>query len=94
MALIVIAFFFGLATAIVAKIKGSSFFVWFIVGFCLPGIGLVAALLYRWERYEPRRRCPRCGSLRLLADQVCAVCGEDLTWPERDAVVVPERPSR
>jgi hypothetical protein len=94
MALIVVAFFFGLATAIVAKIKGSSFFVWFIVGFCLPVIGLVAALLYRWERYEPRRRCPRCGSLRQLSDQVCTVCGEDMVWPESDSVVIPPRPVR
>jgi hypothetical protein len=44
-ALIVIAFFFGLAAGIVGKIKGSSFWVWFLIGLCLPGIGLVAAIL-------------------------------------------------
>ena len=60
-ALVVIAFFFGLAAGVVGKIKGSSFFVWFLIGLCLPGIGLVAAILYRFERDEPRRRCPRCG---------------------------------
>ena len=88
-ALIAIAFFFGLATGIVGKIKGSSFLIWFTIGLCLPGIGLVAALLYRWERQEPRRRCPRCGSVRPIADQVCTNCGEDMDWPEPDAVLQP-----
>ena len=86
-ALIAVAFFFGLAAGVVGKIKGSSFFVWFLVGLCLPGIGLIAAILYRWERQEPRRRCPRCGTVRPIADQVCTVCGEDMDWPEPDEVV-------
>ncbi|PWU24470.1 MAG: hypothetical protein C5B48_06195 [Candidatus Rokuibacteriota bacterium] len=85
--------FFGLATGIVAKIKGSSFFVWFLIGFCLPIVGLIAALLYRWERAEPRRKCPKCGSVRPIADQVCMSCGEDLEWPEREEVV-PARTAR
>jgi hypothetical protein len=84
---LVLLFFFGLATGIVARIKGSSFAVWFLVGFCLPVVGLIAALLYRWERAEPRRRCPRCGAVRPIADQVCTRCGEDMDWPEPDAVV-------
>ena len=50
-------------------------------------MGLIGAILYRWEREEPRRRCPRCGSVRPIADQVCTVCGEDLDWPEPEDVV-------
>jgi hypothetical protein len=84
---LVLLFFFGLATGVVGKIKGSSFLVWFLIGFCLPILGLIAAILYRWERAEPRRRCPRCGSLRPIADQVCTRCGEDMDWPEPEAVV-------
>jgi hypothetical protein len=91
-ALVVIAFFFGLATGVVGKIKGSSFFVWFLIGLCLPGIGLAAAVLYRFERDEPRRRCPRCGSVRPIADQVCTACGEELDWPEPEAVVPAQGP--
>ena len=64
MRFVLLLFFFGLATGVVAKIKGSSFFLWFLVGFCLPGIGLMAAMLYRWEGDEPHRRCPRCGAVR------------------------------
>lgn len=86
-ALVVIAFFFGLAAGVVGKIKGSSFFIWFLIGLCLPVLGLIAAILYRFERYEPRRRCPRCGSVRPITEQVCAVCGEDMDWPEPEAVV-------
>jgi hypothetical protein len=84
---LVLLFFFGLATGIVGRIKGSSFLVWFLIGFCLPLVGLIAAILYRWEREEPQRRCPRCGTVRPIADQVCTVCGEDMDWPEPEAVV-------
>lgn len=87
MQFLVLLFFFGLATGIVGRIKGSSFLVWFLVGFCLPLVGLIAAILYRWEREEPRRLCPRCGAARPIADQVCTVCGEDMDWPEPEAVV-------
>jgi len=87
MQFLVVLFFFGLATGIVGRIKGSSFLVWFLIGFCLPIVGLIAAILYRWERTEPGRRCPRCGSVRPIADQVCTVCGEDMDWPEPEAVV-------
>jgi peptidoglycan/LPS O-acetylase OafA/YrhL len=87
MEFLVLLFFFGLAAGVVGKIKGSSFLVWFLIGFCLPVIGLLAAILYRWERQEPRRRCPRCGAVRPIADQVCTNCGEDMDWPEREDVV-------
>ena len=56
MQFLVLLFFFGLATGFVGRIKGSSFLVWFLIGFCLPVVGLIAALLYRWEREEPHRR--------------------------------------
>lgn len=82
MEFVVIAFFFGLAAGVIGKIKGSSFVIWFLVGLCLPGIGILAALLWRWEGREPRRRCPECGNDLPLHDQVCMRCGADLDWPE------------
>jgi zinc-ribbon domain len=75
---VVLLFFFGLAAGIVGRIKGSSFWIWFLVGFCLPVAGLLAAVLYRWERYEPRLPCPRCGAVLKATDQVCMRCGLDL----------------
>jgi hypothetical protein len=81
---LVILFFFGLATGVVGRIKGSSFLLWFLIGFCLPFAGLIAALLYRWESREPRMRCPRCGMSLPISDQVCSNCGEDIVW-EPDA---------
>jgi hypothetical protein len=86
---LVLLFFFGLATAIVAKIKGSSFFVWFLIGFALPLVGLIAALLYRWEGREPRMQCPRCGAVMPISHQVCMRCGEDIVW---EGVVADEPP--
>jgi ribosomal protein S27AE len=79
---IVILIFFGLSAGTVAKIKGSSFLIWFMVGFVLPGIGTIAALLYRNERTGLHRRCPECGNVVALHDQVCMQCGRDLEFPD------------
>jgi hypothetical protein len=72
----------GLATAIIGRAKGSSFFIWFLVGFVLPVIGVVAVILYRSELDEPERKCPQCGSVQKIYVQVCTVCGEDLFLPD------------
>jgi hypothetical protein len=78
---VVVAFFFGLATGVVGKIKGSSFFLWFIVGSVLPFFGLLAAIFSRWESTELRRRCEECGAIVPISDQVCKRCGRDLEFP-------------
>ena len=66
--------------------KGSSFFIWFIVGAVIPVFGLIAALLYRGEHVEPERRCPRCGAIHKLHVQVCNKCGLDMYLPPVDEV--------
>jgi hypothetical protein len=81
-----IALSFGLATAIIGRAKGSSFFVWFVVGTVLPVIGLIAVLLYRSEKQEPERRCPQCGKVLKLYVQVCPRCGTDLYLPDPSEV--------
>jgi hypothetical protein len=78
---VVILVFCGLSAGTIAKIKGSSFVLWFAVGFFLPLIGTIAALASRNERFEPTRACPECGSVVKLHDQVCMSCGRDLDWP-------------
>ena len=83
---LVLAFFFGLAAGVVGKIKGSSFFLWFLIGAVLPIIGLIAAIVSRWESAELRRRCEECGAVVNLSDQVCKRCGRDLDFPE-EAIV-------
>jgi hypothetical protein len=82
MAYLILCLFFGLAGGVVGRIKGSSFVVWFLISAFLPVIGLIAAVLYRYERDEPRRQCPRCGRVLKLYDQVCMGCGLDLDFPE------------
>jgi len=79
---VVILFFFGLSAGVIGRIKGSSFFIWFLVGFVLPFFGTLAALLYRWEREEPLRACEGCGKVQPLYVQVCTSCGRDLEFPE------------
>lgn len=73
---------FGLATAIIGRAKGQSFFIWLLVGTVLPGIGLIAVIMSRSEVDEPERRCPRCGRVQKLYVQVCRTCGEDLYLPD------------
>ena len=80
--LLVILFFFGLAGGIVGRIKGSSFFVWFLISFCIPFIGLLTAVLYRYENRELRRQCPECGKVVKLHDAVCTRCGTELEFPD------------
>ncbi len=79
---IVIALSFGLAAGVVGRIKGSSFFLWFLIGSFIPVLGLVAALLYRWDSEELRRVCPRCGKVLKLHDALCTRCGEELEFPQ------------
>jgi len=72
----------GVATGIVGRIRGSSFFIWAIIGAVVPVLGLVIALVYRSERDEVRRQCPTCGKLVKLHDAMCMRCGTDLDFPE------------
>jgi uncharacterized paraquat-inducible protein A len=88
MAYLVLAFSFALAGGIVGKIKGSSFWIWFMISGCVPVIGLVAAVLYRYERDELRRQCPGCGKIVKLHDALCTRCGTELDFPDR--AIVPE----
>jgi ribosomal protein S27AE len=81
-AYLVIALVFALAGGIVGKLKGSSFFLWFLISGILPFLGLIAALLYRSDRDELRRQCPRCGRIVMLHDAICTNCGEELEFPE------------
>jgi hypothetical protein len=76
-------FFFGLSAGVVGRIKGSSFLLWFLIGAVLPFFGTIAALLYRFERHEPRRQCPECGNVIPLHNQVCMRCGRDLDFPSQ-----------
>jgi hypothetical protein len=85
-AYLVIALSFGVATGIIGRGKGSSFFIWFLVGAVLPVLGLIAVILYRNEETEPERRCPRCGRVQKLYVQVCRYCGEDLYLPDPSEV--------
>jgi hypothetical protein len=80
--LLVILFFFGLAGGIVGRIKGSSFFIWFLIAFCIPFIGLLTAVFYRYDNRELRRQCPECGKLVKLHDAVCTRCGTELEFPD------------
>jgi hypothetical protein len=75
---VVLLFFCGLSAGVIGKIKGASFLIWFAVGFFLPLIGTVAAVLSRNERDEPLRECPECGAVLKAYDQVCMRCGRDL----------------
>jgi zinc-ribbon domain len=83
---VVIAVTFGIATGVIGRAKGSSFFIWLIVGTVLPILGLIAVILYRPEKLEPERRCPNCGKVLKLYVQVCTRCGTELYLPDPSEV--------
>jgi hypothetical protein len=87
-AFLVLAFSFALAGGLVGKLKGSSFFIWFLISGFLPVLGLLAAVLYRTERDELRRQCPGCGKVVKLHDALCTRCGTELSFPE--VAIAPE----
>src|SRR5438105_15872380 len=82
LAYVVLCLFFGLAGGVVGRMKGSSFFLWFLISGLVPVLGLVAAVCYRWEDRELRRRCPKCGRVVKLHDAKCMRCREELEFPE------------
>ncbi len=86
--LIVIMFFFGLAGGVVGRIKGSSFFLWFLISGLIPFLGLLTAICYRFENTELRRQCPGCGKVVKLHDALCTRCGTELEFPE--VAIAPE----
>ena len=88
MSYVIIALCFGIAGGIVGKIKGSSFWLWFLISGLVPFVGLLAAIAYRFERDELRRRCPSCGRVTKIYDAVCIRCGAELEFP--DTAIAPE----
>ncbi len=82
MGLVVIMFFFGLAGGIIGRLKGSSFFTWFLISGIVPFIGLLTAVFWRLDNEELRRQCPGCGKIVKLHDAVCMKCGTELEFPD------------
>ena len=87
-AYIAIALSFAFAGGIVGRLKGSSFWLWFVISGVVPFLGLICAVAYRSELEEPRRECPTCGRVCRLHDALCTRCGTELEYPEPDAQVV------
>jgi hypothetical protein len=79
---VVILMCFGISGGMVGRIKGGSFWTWFLISFCVPFIGLLTAILYRFDNTELRRQCPRCGNVAKLHDAVCMSCGNELEFPD------------
>lgn len=77
-----IAICFAFAGGIVGRLKGSSFWLWFLISGLAPILGLMAAIVYRSERNELRRACPRCGKVTKIYDALCMRCGMELDLPE------------
>jgi len=86
MGYVAIALGFAFAGGIVGRIKGSSFFLWFLISGLVPVFGLLAAIFYRYDSRELRRVCPTCGAVLKLHDAKCLRCGTELEFPDRPVV--------
>jgi hypothetical protein len=89
-AYVLIALTFAIATGVIGRAKGSSFFIWFLIGGVTLVLGLIGVILYRPETEEPERHCPRCGKALKLYVQVCPRCGTDLYLPDPSEVRQPQ----
>jgi hypothetical protein len=89
---VVICLGFGLAGGLIGRMKGSSFWLWFLISGLVPVIGLLTAVCYRWEDRELRRKCPTCGRVVKLHDAKCMRCGAELEFP--DAAIASEATMR
>ena len=85
---VIIAVCFGVTGGCVGRYKGSSFLLWFLISAIVPFFGLLAAIAFRSERDEFRRRCPNCGRVTKIYDALCTRCGTELEFPDR--AVAPE----
>ena len=85
---LLLCLWFGVAGAVVARVKGFSMFLGFLISAILPLFGLLALVLYRSDRDEPRRQCPGCGKVVKVHDALCMRCGTELEYP--DVVLPPE----
>ena len=66
----------------IGRSKGSSTVIWFLIGAIVPFLGVLIAVLYRYETDELRRECPTCGKIVPLHDALCTRCGTELDFPE------------
>ena len=66
LAIVFIAISFGIPTGLIGRAKGGSFILWFVIGTCLPGFGLLAVILSRNEINEPERQCPNCNKIVIM----------------------------
>ena len=78
----------GIGAGLIGRVKGSSFWLWLLLGTLFPILGIVIALLHRVESDELRRQCPNCGRVTKLYDAICTRCGEELDFP--DVAIEPE----
>jgi hypothetical protein len=87
-----LCFVSGVAGGLIGRSKGSSFWIWATVCAVVPFLGIVAALVYRSERDEPRRDCPNCGKVVPIYQALCTRCGAELDYPDR--LIEPESVAR
>ena len=85
---LILCLWFGIAGAVVARIKGVSMALGFLISAVLPVLGLLALVFYRSDRDELRRQCPGCGKVVPLHDALCTRCGTELEFPE--VAIAPE----
>jgi hypothetical protein len=89
---LILCAWFGIAGAVVARIKGVSSLLGFLISAIIPFFGLLALVLYRSDREELRRQCPGCGKIVPLHDALCVRCGTELEFPE--VAIEPEAAAR
>ncbi|MDQ8043228.1 MAG: hypothetical protein AAGC46_09445 [Solirubrobacteraceae bacterium] len=77
----------GLGAGYIGRIKGQSFWIWFIAGLILPVFSNIAAAISRNENDEARRLCPECGAVAMTYQAKCMKCGAELEYPSDEEIL-------
>lgn len=77
----------GIGAGYIGRIKGQSFWIWFVVAMVLPVFGNIVAALSRNENDEMRRLCPHCNTVAMAYQAICMKCGTELEYPREDELL-------
>lgn len=93
---LIIWFFFGICSAMIASGKGRSSGAWFVLGLIFGPVALLLAMIVSNDHVGLERqglregtltKCPHCGGAISLHVSACRHCGRDVALSE---VVVPD----